>query len=196
MHRLMLVGLVLVISQAVHAGTPPREAVDVQSLKEFGTGVVTTGAVILTRDFVNGRLNGDVSSTALMPGDAYSIWWVIFNFPQHCAVPYACAGSDIGGSPKAQASAIWGGGFVADQFGTANASLGLVKGPTVGREILAGSDAGLISLQDAEIHVVLRTHGPVGVAGPVDRQIGTANDACPMAGCMNKFFSVHKAKNP
>ena len=169
-----------------------REAVDVQNLHEFGTGVLTNGAVILTRDLKNGRLNADLTSTDLVPGDAYSIWWVIFNFPRYCAEPYQCAGSDIMGSPKAKASAIWGGGFVADEFGDANTSLGLVRGKTR-REVLVGTDVGLINLRRAEIHVVVRTHGPAGIAGPVATQIGTANEACPVEGCANKFFSVHQA---
>lgn len=169
-----------------------RESVDVQNLQEFGTGVLTNGAVILTRDLQNWRLNADLTSTALVPGDAYSIWWVIFNFPRFCAEPYQCAGSDIAGSSRAWASAIWGGGFVADEFGDANTSLGLVRGKTR-REVLSGTNVGLINIRRAEVHIVLRTHGPAGIAGPVANQIGTANDACPMEGCANKFFSVHRA---
>ena len=53
---------------------------------------------------------------------------------------------------------------------------------------------GLQNTKKAEIHVVLRTHGPAGLAGTVADQIGTANEACPVAGCQNKFFSVHRAK--
>lgn len=96
------------------------------------------------------------------------------------------------GSPKAKASAIWGGGFLADEFGDGNTSLGLVRGKTR-REVLVGSDVGLLNVRRAEIHVVLRTHGRAGVAGTVADQIGTANEACPPEGCANKFFSVHRA---
>lgn len=185
--------IVLSLAVGASAGSPtPRESVDVQNLYVVGTSDMTRGAVTLTRDFVNNRLNAAVTSMDLMPDDAYSIWWVIFNYPQFCATPHACTGADIAGSPQVKASAIWAGGFIADAFGHANASIGLVKGGTQ-REVLAGTDVGLLNLRGGEIHVVLRTHGTAGIAGSVADQIGTANMACPPSGCMNKFFSVHQA---
>ena len=55
-------------------------------------------------------------------------------------------------------------------------------------------DTGLQKLKTAEIHPVLRTHGPAGVAGTVAKQVDTASEACPAEGCRNVFFSVHRAE--
>ena len=60
------------------------------------------------------------------------------------------------------------------------------------RELFASSrNSGLRNLKGSEIHVVLRSHGPAGVAGTIAEQIGTANLACPSEGCQNVYTSIH-----
>ena len=89
---------------------------------------------------------------------------------------------------------FWGGGLLADGDGYGNTQIELRRGRT-GRELFGPMrDDGLQRLRGAEIHLVLRTHGQVGVAGPVAAQIGTANEACPPGDCQNVFFSVHRAQ--
>jgi len=168
------------------------ESVEVSDHTTFGTGEKVNGATILYRDLRNRTVTGNLSSNALMPNGAYSIWLAIFNRPRKCAMPFACATSDIG-NPAVRASVIYGGGFVSDADGTGSATFSLVPGRT-GREVFAGSDDGLLSMM-AEIHVVLRSHGEAGVAGPVAKQIGTANEACPDDECANVFFSIHPPRD-
>ena len=173
---------------------PGGEVVQVADHLRFNTTEMVNGATVLVRDLRHRQVNATISSNALAPDTAYSIWWAIFNRPQFCAIPNACSVTDLppfGGDPRIRASVFWGGGFVSDAFGTANTSLRLRPGRT-GRELFAGTrNYGLMNLARAEIHLVLRTHGVAGQAGPLATQVGTASEACPAEGCSNVFASIH-----
>lgn len=175
-----------------------KEAIQVADHHIFGSNVAVDGATLLIRDYKNREVRASVMTGALEPDFAYSIWWVVFNNPQYCATPYACTGGDLeinGGDPHIKASVFYGGGMLADGTGHATTELTLVPGRTT-RELFAMSkDYGLRNLRKAEIHLVIRSHGLAGIAGPVSMQIGTANQACPDAGCANVFASVHPSAN-
>ena len=190
-----MLSMVLLASASIaQAGGGAREHVDVAGQHIFNTDTEVNGATILHRDYRNKVVTATVTTNALDPYFAYSIWWVVFNKPQFCVVPYACGLADLevnGGDPRVKNSVFYGGGMVADGSGTANTVMVLNTGRTK-RELFAMSKPwGLQNLQGAEIHVVVRSHGMAGIAGTVAQQIGTANDACPMAGCANVLASVH-----
>ena len=176
-----------------------KESVEVSDHFVFGTDQAVLGATTLIRDFSNCVANVTITSEALEPNYAYSIWIAVFNRPQFCATPNACVVGDLeifGGDPRIRASVFWGGGFVADGSGSANTSLVVVPGRTK-RELFAETKPhGLRNLRSAEIHVVLRSHGMAGLWGPVAKQIGTAGEACPPSppGCTNEFASFHPAR--
>jgi len=171
-----------------HAGWKVNESVEVSDHYLFNTSTVVDGATILIRDFDNSIVRGTITSRALNPEAAYSIWIVVFNRPKYCAAAYMCGLGDLG-NPKVEVSVFWGGGFIADANGYANTSFSIVPGRT-DRELFAvPGDYGLANLKGAEIHIVLRTHGEAGFAGTVAQQIGTANGACD--GCANQFASIH-----
>ena len=179
---------------AEEAGVGP-ESVEISDHYVFNTSERVDGATILIRNFRDQVVEAAISTRALEPEVAYSIWWAVFNRPQYCVTPGHCGLIDLevnGGDPRVRVSVFWAGGFVADDFGTANLSLRLVPGRTT-RELFANSrNYGLIDLRRAELHLVLRTHGPAGLAGTVGEQIGTANLACPPGGCANVFSSIHR----
>ena len=172
------------------------ESVEVSDHHVFNTSDRVDGATVLVRDFEAGVVTASITSRALEPDTAYSIWWAIFNRPQFCKTPFACGVTDLevfGGDPRVRASVFWAGGFASDQFGFANSELRLRTGKTR-RELFAKSlPWGLANIRNAEIHVVLRSHGPTGVAGTVAEQVGTATVACPEVGCFNAFASIHVA---
>ena len=171
-----------------HAGWKVRESVEVSDHYLFNTDTMVDGATILIRDFNNRIVRGTITSSALNPEAAYSIWIVVFNRPNHCAIANECGLGDLG-NPNVEVSVFWGGGFIADSNGYANTAFSIVPGHT-DRELFAvPGDYGLSNLKGAEIHIVLRTHGQAGFAGSVATQIGTANGACD--GCENQFASVH-----
>jgi hypothetical protein len=175
-------------------GNTVRESIQVADHFMFGAPpMLVQGATILVRDFAAKVVTATVTSAALEPHSAYSIWWVVFNRPQFCAIPYECGSGDLG-NPAVMSSVFWGGGLLADGDGYGNTQIELRRGRTE-RELFGPMrNDGLQRLRSAEIHLVLRTHGPAGMAGSVAAQIGTANEACPPGGCQNVFFSVHRAK--
>lgn len=172
------------------------EAISVADHVLFNTETIVEGATTLVRDLRDGSVVATVTSRALTPDTAYSIWWAIFNEPQYCATPYDCKVTDLevfGGDPQVRASVFWGGGFVADALGSGNTVMTLRKGRTARERFAQTKDYGLANVGGAEIHVVLRSHGPASVAGTLATQIGTANEACPPGGCTNVFASIHTA---
>ncbi|MEM1246771.1 MAG: hypothetical protein AAGK22_10375 [Acidobacteriota bacterium] len=194
---LMLTAALPIAAQPQTATAETQRAVESLEISDhtvFGTDEVVDGATILVRDFVHQQVRASVSTQALETNTAYSIWWAVFNRPQYCGQPYSCTTRDLevfGGDPRVRASVFYAGGFLSDDFGTANYSMTLIPGRTT-RELFAQTKAyGLRNLRTAEIHVVLRSHGPTGVAGKVSEQIGTATLACPEDGCQNVFASVH-----
>lgn len=170
-----------------------KESVQVADHFMFNPGgdpIIAPGATILIRDFRAGIITATMTSAALTPDYAYSIWWVVFNRPQHCAVPKQCQISDLM-NDAVKPSVFWGGGLLADGDGYGTTQLELRRGRT-DRELFANTkNYGLQNLKKAEIHLVLRSHDDIGVAGTVAKQLGTANEACPAILCRNVFFSVH-----
>ncbi|MEM1230554.1 MAG: hypothetical protein AAGI15_08465 [Pseudomonadota bacterium] len=174
-----------------NAEKPVRESVEVAQHYQFASDVAVDGATILVRDYRNRVIDVTVTTKALVPDTAYSIWIAAFNRPWACATPYACGLGDLG-NERVKASVFWGGGLISDAFGYGGTQLKLAPGQTE-RELFTGGDYGLANMR-AEVHVVLRSHGPTGVAGPVAEQLGTANAACPPAGCSNDFASIHSIR--
>ena len=177
----------------------PRESIQTSDHFIFGTNEPVLGATTLIRDFRNCVVNVNVISSALEANWAYSIWIVVFNQPERCFAPNVCGVGDLeafGGDPRVKASVFWGGRFVADGTGSADTTLSILPGRT-NRELFGNTkDHGLRNFGGAEIHVVLRSHGPAGSQGSVSSQIGTASGACPPPppdgpGCVNEFASFH-----
>ena len=197
----LLTGPALLVSAAAaadgyweHRRLAGGEMVQVADHYVFNTDEMVNGATVLVRDLRHRQVNATISSKALAPDTAYSIWWAIFNRPQYCATPNACKITDLeifGGDPRIRASVFWAGGFVSDAFGTANTSLRLRPGRTSRELAVQSRNYGLMNLARAEIHLVFRTHGVAGQAGPLAAQVGTENEACPEEGCSNVFASIH-----
>jgi len=148
-------------------------------------------------------------TTDLVPNDTYTIWWVIFNAPENCS-DGVCNEDDIfyvdenglaldenGGRQlnfdaveAAQVSVQHAtGGYFGDAVnGHFSASLGLGDVPG----IVFGP--GLLDAQGAEVHLVVRTHGPK-IDDLFDAQISTFGGACdPLneAPCVDVQFSMHQ----
>lgn len=158
----------------------------------------------------------------LSPDDVVTMWWVIFNEPASCSE--ACDLDDIyifedgemviGESgpalnlaqiEAAQIAVLGATGSVISNDGEGHFSAVLMTGdspnivfrPSDERAAqAASSDAGV--LQDplkAEIHLVLRTHGPIN-PDALDEQILTFNGGCaaewPNEPCQDVQFAVHQ----
>ena len=167
-------------------------------------GMIEVGSSVLRRSAES--ISVSYSTSDLTPRHTYTLWWVVFDEPQNCTpdesdpLTPVCNEDDVfgpmGGAPDyAKVSVLWAGdGAVASDWGRKNF-----------RGTLARYDAsnsifgdGLDNPETAEIHQVLRTHGPA-IPGLVREQITTFNGGCdpgqPNEGeCYDIQFSIHKAK--
>lgn len=139
------------------------------------------------------RNNAGATVTFLSPGlkvgDVYTLWWVIFNEPAKCSGG-VCNLDDVvpfPGNATAGVSLLYGGGHVIPTSGRGNFAADLASGDTSG----AMFGPGLVDPLGAEIHVVLRTHGPV-IPGSLDEQLSSFAGGCTANACANEISAEHK----
>lgn len=105
-------------------------------------------------------------------GDALTVWWMVFNQPDACTPP-ACGEDDIfvDGDPRnplneaqieaADIVAAFATGKVASSKGHARFSAKLAAfEPDGTREIIFGTGPALKDAAGAEVHLIVRSHGP------------------------------------
>lgn len=109
----------------------------------------------------------------------YTVWWVIFNHPEHCAkVP--CTAADLS-NPKVDAASLLADGDIVSRNGKAHFASGLTR-------VLAGP--GLKEPRTAEVHLVIRGHGPVQPSR-LHAQLSTLQGGCDQATCSNQQVAIH-----
>lgn len=122
------------------------------------------------------------SSNELTPGYAYTLWVVIWNNPENCAVPNACIDSDFAIADMVEVEVLYGAGHVIGNNGKGNFS-GHLKVDDDSESIndLFGlpEAGGLQSGKSfsSEVHFVLRSHGPAA-PGLIDEQISSYEGGC------------------
>jgi hypothetical protein len=148
----------LAVATAAQAAPAERSVSDVW---RFSNGAAVEGAssqLVRTDDGVSVSLR----TRGLPGGDAVTVWWVIFNHPEKCTAgmaPLRCGEADLF-NPAVAASVQNAGGHVVG--GSGNYALGphLAEGDTSECAFGAFLCAGLIDAQEADIHLVVRSHGP------------------------------------
>ncbi len=184
----------------VNAQTPPiAQAADMHA---FGDATVPlTGAAILHSS--PNILTANLHANGLDPNAAYTIWAVIFNNPSACTAGMdprpnvVCGVSDLTAIPNlAEASAFLVGSSITSDSGMINTQVTIQSGTLPeGTAVFWGmgsandngvvpelmSDHGLL----AEVHFILRTHGPL-IAGHVADQLSTVSAGCPPNDCANQ----------
>ena len=151
-----------------------------------------------------------INTRQLTPGNAFTVWAVIFNNPEHCTdsmcgeddifnldgTPIFNPGDNTFGTPKVRVSAIWAGsGSIATNGGVGNFMGTINEGPPPG-QLLFG-DYALENAEGAEIHLLLRDHGeasenPATLEAQLTTYQGGCGPAPVFAGCADVQFSVHK----
>lgn len=124
-----------------------------------------------------------IATSGLDVNAAYTAWWVVFNNPAACVG--GCGRDDIG-NPATGASVFYAAGFVTGLDGIANLTAHLSAGQLPqgidvrrGSGLMAGNGFG------AEIHLVIRSHGPI-IPGMVNAQIGSFNGGCSVNQCRDQ----------
>ncbi len=163
------------------AGAQEPISVTVADMLDIVTSEPVAGASILTRAL--NWVTVSAHTTGLDADAAYTIWWVIFNRPQHCVD--GC-GMDDFANASVRASVLWATGFVTAEDGTANVGTTLPRGQAPG-QVLFGP--GLLYPSSAEIHIVVRSHG-LAFPGEVDQQISNFMGFCNPA-CVDRQASIH-----
>ncbi|NND33822.1 MAG: hypothetical protein HKN76_14630 [Saprospiraceae bacterium] len=169
------------ISPVIHN---PAMAKSGNSASSQQTDVINgvTGDLVGTAHLVRNKNGIKVTFTAndLTPGFAYTLWWVIWNRPENCANPHAC-GDDLDfGNPDVGTEVLYAGGHVVGASGKGSFSGHLNEGSIKGsiNDIFGLPPAeGLENAMHAEVHAVLRNHGPA-VPGEVNAQINSYPGGC------------------
>jgi len=139
----------------------------------FPTGTPVSGAATMFRS--KQAIEVRIATSGLDANAAYTVWWIIFNNPAGCVG--GCGEDDLG-NPNARASVFYAVGFVTGNDGTANVAANLKTGALpAGLDVLLGSGLEPGKGLRAEIHLVVRSHGPI-VPGMVAQQISTFDPAC------------------
>jgi hypothetical protein len=147
---------------------------------------ITTGTSTLTRS--DTKISVSYKTTGLIPGHAYTLWWVIWNNPQDCAVPGACDEPDFNTPEAVGVDVLYATGLVVGTDGSVTFKAELTAGGNYqsANEYMDLPPAGGLNLgnsMSAEVHLALRSHGPV-IPGMVDNQISSY-----LGGC-STFFDV------
>lgn len=159
-----------------HHHDPPAHRYDRGEVTGIDDGA-RTGVSVLHRS--RRGVRAVLRTSGLDPRHAYTVWAVVFNHPEHC--DGACDSTDLT-NPDVEGVSTWLTGRVAG------------RGPTVFAGRLRVGDE-LTNPTGAEIHLIVRTHGPV-IRGLRREQITTLNGGCPPNTCANVQMAIHRSARP
>lgn len=136
-------------------------------------------------------ITAEINTNSLTPG-AYTVWIGVFNNPEHCWG--ACFGDDLA-NVATSPSIVWGGGSVVDENGVASYEMKLEEGDMTNVAInpMTGTTGpGLVDSYQAEVHLVMRYHGPADADQEIrEAQLTTFRGGCDKYECANTQFSIH-----
>ena len=126
----------------------------------------------------------------LTPGHAVTAWMAVFNNPEQCATS-PCTPADFA-NPAVDGTLLNTGGQVIGADGAATYGAFRAVGDATGARPGVGTGNGLLDARGAEIHIVLRSHGPAILGDPVmlAEQLSMFNGGCPPNTCVNLQASV------
>lgn len=102
-------------------------------------------------------------TTTQLPAGAYTAWAVIFNNPSACthgANEFKCGSADVT-NLDTLASILWYDGGLVDETGVGHFGGTIEEGNPPGVVNRAGCNCGLMDAENAEIHSIIRYHGPL-----------------------------------
>jgi len=115
----------------------------------------------------------------LIPRHAYTLWWIIWNYPQQCETPGACGLVDLANPVETGVELIYADGMVAGKNGVGSFKDILLVGDTQGsiNGLFGLEPIGLLEPFKAQIDLAIRSHGPA-IAGQVEDQINSYSGGC------------------
>lgn len=166
--RMFVYGCLIMLAAAAQGAAQSTES---RNLKTSITKVIQFGNASVTIPYAGASLSrnnegalGTISTSQLAPGHVVTLWWAIFNVPSQCAGA-VCAPPDLN-NPLVNGSLQLGGGEVVGVSGRVNFSGYLGVGDNTGFYRLPmfpnmpDPAPGIVDTNAAEIHLVIRDHGP------------------------------------
>lgn len=192
-HRMFVCGclvLLAVAQGAAQKGESGNVKTSMTKVVQFSDQTVTipyAGSSLLRN---NEGVLGMISTSGLTPGRVVTLWWAIFNDPRYCAGA-VCAPPDLN-NPLVNGSLQFGGGQIVGLNGRADFSGYLGVGDNTGFYRLPmfpnmpDPAPGIVDAKGAEVHLVIRDHGPAN-ADPVilQQQLTTFPGGCALFPCTN-----------
>lgn len=170
------------VTAVERADAPAATLRTTSAVSEFPNGAVIPGASARLMRGKNG-VNAWLQTNSLTPGNAYTLWIVVFNNPSECIVPNECRLADVNeNDPAVGVDLLIGSGMVAGGSGRATFT-GRVK---IGDTGLRG--VGLLDAFEPEIHLIVRTHGPK-LSGAA--QLKEFGGGCDVNDCANVQDALH-----
>lgn len=150
----------LLMSAATATGAPADH--QHSPLRSFPDGTEVPGASAkLTR--TDSGVGFTLRTRELTDGDAVTVWWVIFNYPDECAHPLPelgvpCSVPDLF-NPDVAATVMFAAGNIVGTGGRATFAAHLAAGQSSTPHPAFAGAPGLLNPRGADIHLVVRTHG-------------------------------------
>ena len=142
-----------------------------------------TAKIVRTNKGISGNFSSPLAnSVGSAEGLAVTLWLIIFNNPNECATT-PCSEADLF-NPSVEPDAIYGAGNIIDDSEVASFGFSLKAGDNSGSiaDLFGmptddGDPFGLINPRGAEVHYVLRLHGPM-IPLEMPAQIKTYGGGC------------------
>lgn len=206
-----IMALLTVAPVGVAAAEPPtRQSADVFTFADLTD--VGEARMVRTDDSITAKAG--VRDAA--PG-VYTMWWVVWNTPEGCGVPFACVEADLFNA-NAGLAIGYAGGAAVDSSGKLRINAHLSESAeltgfpypefqSIGLQL---TETSMLDTRHSEVHLVLRTHGE-RIPGLVPDMMETFNGGCvydpPIAGsepaygtpgpntCTDLFFAVFPSED-
>src|SRR5436190_23320426 len=172
------------------SGRSGNVKISIEPVHVFGSSaVVPQAGASLAKN--NDGVLGTISTSGLTPGTVVTRWWAIFNHPEFCA-SIMCGAPDLN-NPLVNGSLQYGGGVIVGANGRADFGGYLAVGDNAGFYLnpvfpnMPNPAPGIVDPKTAQIHFVLRNHGPASADPAVlALQLTTFPGGCSMANpCAN-----------
>jgi hypothetical protein len=144
-----------------------------------------TSRIVRTDNGISGSISVHLGNeSGSVKGLAVTLWIVIFNYPEECGTPNMCLDPDFA-NPDVMVDVVYGGGNIVGDSERANIGFRYKAGENTGSIAdlfglhLNDEDEGfgLLNPRGAEVHYVIRFHGPVNPAA-MSEQIHSYGGGC------------------
>lgn len=194
-----VVAILALLATSLVASAAPADR-SVSSVMRIPEGTTVDGAYSTLLRTDNG-ITMRIRTSDLDPRAVHTVWWVIYNNPEFCATDPCGPADDF--NPQTNASIFYAAGTITGGNGKANfaAHVGFgYPGPVDGVRVIDVDGPGLLNPRTAEVHLVIRTHGPP-IPGIVGGMLHSFDVGCPNSPvdpgpntCANVQFAIHQAQ--